>query len=176
METPLLDVLLAYDAWATRQLLVECCALPPGQFVQELGIGPGSLERTAAHLVGAALFFAARFSRRPPGPRPDRDGGGHTATELLAQYDIAAPQLDVAVRDAVSRHALTDPLQWNDTDEPNVPPEDCPSYAVALAHMFDHGVQHRVEGIVMLRRLGVDKRLEWHPFDWDMQRYVPAAE
>ena len=176
METPLLDVLLAYDAWATRQLLVECCALPPGQFAQELGIGPGSLERTAAHLVGATIYFAARFSRRPPGPRPDHDERSHTAAELLARFDIAAPEVSAAVRDAVSRHALTDPLQWSDTDAPGVPPEDCITYAVALAHMFDHGVQHRVEAIVMLRRLGIDKRLEWHPFDWDWESRVQAAE
>jgi uncharacterized damage-inducible protein DinB len=167
METPLLDVLLAYDAWATRRLLVECCALSPEQFAQELGVGPGSLERTAAHLVGAALFFAARFSRRPPGLRPDRDGRSHTAAELLAQFDVAAPRLDVAVRDAVSRHAMTDVLQWTGTDVPDPSPDDLTTYGTALAQIVDHGAVHRTEAIVMLRRLGVTVPLEWHPFEWE---------
>lgn len=167
MDSVLLDVLLAYDAWATRRLLEECLALTPEQFAQDFGVGPGSLERTTAHLVGAAMFFADRFARRPARNRPDRDGQAHSAAELLGLFDTAARDLDAAVREAAGRHALTEPLQWTDTDVPDPNPEDLTTYGVALAHMFDHGVVHRTEAIVMLRSLGVTKRMELHPFEWE---------
>lgn len=167
MDTTLIDIQLSFDAWATHQLLVECCALSPEQFAQEFGIGLGSLEHTATHLVGAAMFFADRFARRPARPRPDRDGRAYTAQELVALFDASAPELRAAVHAALSRHAMTDPLQWTDTDVQDPDPGDLTTYGVALAQVFYHGVVHRTEAIVMLRRLGVTRDLEWHPFEWE---------
>ena len=53
MNQPFLETLFAYDRWATRVIIEACVELSQVEFVRPLGIGPGSLERTINHLVGA---------------------------------------------------------------------------------------------------------------------------
>jgi len=167
LTDPLLSALFQTDAWATRQLLAECRALTPEQFERPLDLGPGSLERTLSHLVGAMFFFADRLNRRAPRPRPDRDGRAHTADELLALLDQADGEFQEAVAQTLATRALTDILNWTDTDDGPIAPSDQTTYAVALAQMIDHGIHHRAQAAEMLRQLGVTKPLDWHPFEWE---------
>ena len=167
MKDVLLNTMFQVESWATRQVLEECCALTQAQFEQPLGLGHGNLERTLAHLVGALTFFADRLNRQKPRPRIDRDGTTHTPAELLAHFDIADSELHQAVAKTLGAHALTDLLNWTNTDEGEIDPLDRVIYAVALAQMLDHSNHHRTQAIDMLRLLGVEKQMEWHPFEWD---------
>lgn len=167
MNNFLLDVLFKSDSWATQQVLQECCALTQPQFEQPLGLGHGNLERTLSHLVGAMIFFADRLNRQPPRRRPDRDGRSRTPAELLALFERADRELHAAITNAVNTHALSDILNWTDQDTDAVGALDQISYAIALAQMLDHSIHHRTQAVDMLRLLGVDKALEWHPFEWD---------
>jgi uncharacterized damage-inducible protein DinB len=167
MQDLLLDTLFQYESWATRNVLQECCALTQARCEQPLGLGHGNLERTLAHLVGVLTFFADRLNRQMPRPRPDRDGSTHTPAELLALFDLADVELREAVNRALSTRALTDLLNWTDTDEGDIDPLDKVTYAVAFAQMLDHSNHHRTQAIDMLRLLGVEQSMEWHPFEWD---------
>ena len=53
MNQPLLETLLAYDRWATRALIEVCADLSQEEFERPLGLGPGNVERTLNHLIGA---------------------------------------------------------------------------------------------------------------------------
>ena len=75
--------------------------------------------------------------------------------------------MTAAVTQAVDNHGLDETLNWTDSDDGEIAPEDQITYAVALAQMVDHGIHHRTQAMEMLRLLGVAGEKPWHPFDWD---------
>jgi len=167
MHHPFLDTLLAYDRWATRTILEACIELTREEFERPLGIGPGSLERTLTHVVSAQFFFADRLDRRVPRPRLEKDGRTKTATELLALFTQADRDLAEAVQRTIETHHLSDPFNWTDTDDGPIDPEDQIPYALALAQMIDHGIQHRTQAADMLELLGKSLPMAISPFVWD---------
>ena len=170
MDQPLPETLLAYDRWATRALIEVCAELTQEEFERPLGIGPGSVERTLNHLVGAMFFFADRLNRRVPRPRLEKDGRTKTAAELLALFDQADRDFGEAVQRTIETHAMTDLLNWTDTDEGPIDPEDQIPYALALAQMIDHGIQHRTQVADMLELLGKGLPTAPSPFVWEHTR------
>jgi len=81
------EVLLAHNAWATRQLLEACTKLSPSQFHQRFEIGPGSLHDTMIHIVGAMRGLGDTLNGREPRPRLEASGAQLSATDLLAMLD-----------------------------------------------------------------------------------------
>jgi uncharacterized damage-inducible protein DinB len=67
----------------------------------------------------------------------------------------------------IDTHALTDILNWTDTDEGPIDSEDQIPYALALAQMIDHGIQHRTQVADMLELLGKGLPMALSPFVWD---------
>jgi uncharacterized damage-inducible protein DinB len=167
MNYPLLETLFAYDRWATRALIEVCAELSQEEFERQVGIGPGSLERTLNHLVGATFFFANRLTRCAPRPRLEKDGHKKTAAELLTLFEQADREFGEAVTHTLDSHAMTDLLNWTDTDEGPIDPEDQIPYALALAQMIDHGIQHRTQVADMLELLGKGLPMALSPFVWD---------
>lgn len=167
MSHPLLEALFAYDRWATRTILAACAELTQEEFERPLNIGPRSLERTLSHLVSALFFFVDRLDRRAPRPRLEKDGRTRTAAELLELFAQADREFSAAVTRTIETHALTDLLNWTNTDEGPIDPADQITYAVALAQMIDHGIQHRAQAADMLELLGKSLPHELSPFEWD---------
>jgi uncharacterized damage-inducible protein DinB len=167
MNHPFLETLFAYDRWATRTILEVCAELTQEEFERTLHIGPGSLERTLTHLVSAQFFFADRLERRVPRPRLEKDGHTKTAAELLEWFTQADREFNAAIARTIDTHALTDILNWTSTDEGEIDPEDQIPYALALAQMIDHGIQHRTQAADMLELLGKGLPQELSPFVWD---------
>ena len=167
IDDALLKVLFATDVWSTRQLLAECRALSPAAFAQDLGVGRQSLRDTLTHLVDAMLFYVDRLERRPRLLNLGRDGRDHDLLALTDLFERAARELEAAVATVVARHKLDDVLNWTETDEGEIAPSDQVTYAVALAQIVDHGIHHRTQAMEMLRLLGVERPMDWHPFDWD---------
>ena len=167
MNNPLIDVLFTYDSWATRRLLEECRTLTQEQLEQPLGLGHGNLESTLTYLIGSMIFFANRLNRESPQTRPDRDGIPRTPEELLNLFDTANSELRKSIAKTVESHSLTDILNWTDDDMGNIDPSDQIPYAVALAQMIDHNIHHRTQITDMFRLLGIDKPMDWHPFEWE---------
>jgi uncharacterized damage-inducible protein DinB len=164
---PFLETLFAYDRWATRALIEGGAELSQEEFERPLGIGPGSVERTINHLVGALFFFADRLNRHVPRPRLEEDGRTKTAAELLTLFDQADREFGEAVTRASASHTMTDRLNWTDTDEGPIDPDDQIPYALAFAQMIDHGIQHRTQVADMLEVLGKGLPMAISPFVWD---------
>jgi uncharacterized damage-inducible protein DinB len=164
---PFLETLFAYDRWATRTLLEACAELTQEEFERPLHIGPGCLERTLTHVVSALFFFIDRLDRRAPRPRLEKDGRTKTAAELLESFTLADREFGEAVTRTIDTHALTDILNWTDTDEGPIDSEDQIPYALALAQMIDHGIQHRTQVADMLELLGKGLPMALSPFVWD---------
>lgn len=167
MNNPLIDVLFTYDRWATRRVLEECRNLTQEQLQRPLGLGHATIECTLAHLIGSMIFFADRLNRSRPRPRPDHDNIFRTPEELINLFDTANRELLDALANTIDSHSLTDILNWTDDDTGNIDPLDQIPYAVALAQMIDHNIHHRTQVTDMLTLLGIDKPMDWHPFEWD---------
>lgn len=167
MNHPFLETLFAYDRWATRVIIETCAELSQEEFERPSGIGPGNVERTVNHLVGALFFFTDRLERRATRPRLEEDGRTKTATELLTLFEQADREFGEAVTHTIETHALTDMLNWADTDADPIDPEDQIPYALALAQMIDHGIQHRTQVADMLQMLGKGLPGALSPFVWD---------
>ena len=170
MNHSFLESLFAYDRWATRHIIETCRELSQEEFERPLGIGPGSVERTVNHLVGAMFFFADRLTRRVPRPRLEKNGRIKTAAELLALFEQADRELSEAVARTIEAHTMTGTLNWTDTDEGEIDPEDQIPYALAFAQMIDHGIQHRTQVADMLELLGKSLPKALSPFVWDETR------
>ena len=170
MNNSLIDVLFTYDGWATRCLLEECQTLTQEQLERPLGLGHGNLERTLLHLIGSTMYFADRLNRKPPRARPDHDNTFRTPKELLDLFDVANHDLYEAIARTVASHSLTDMLNWTDEDTDNIDPLYQVSYAVALAQMIDHSILHRTQVTDMLNMLGIDKPMDWCPFEWEQTK------
>ena len=166
MTDVFVKTLFDYDAWGTRRLLELCRTLPPEEFTRALPISRGSLEQLCRHLVGTMFFFADRLNRQPHMPRYVTPEPLEPAL-LLAELDVAVDTLTAARERALAAHALTDLLNWTDSDEGEIAPDDQVTYAVALAHMIDHGIHHRTQAMDMLQLLGRTDDTAWHPFEWD---------
>jgi uncharacterized damage-inducible protein DinB len=166
MLDPFVKTLFDHDTWATRRLLELCRTLPPEDFTRSVPLSPGSLEQLCRHLVGSMFLFADRLNRWPHLPRYIVDEPLPPEL-LLAEFDIAAEDLSAAVRQALAEHPLTGTLNWTNSDEGEIAPEDQVTYAVALAQMIDHGIHHRTQAMDMLQLLGRPEGTHWHPFEWD---------
>jgi uncharacterized damage-inducible protein DinB len=167
MTTALMDTLLAYDAWANRQLLAACRSLTQEQLERPLHMGLGSLADTLEHVIGSLFFFADRLNRLEPTARFDFQARRWTPEDLEPLLDRACHEFQKAVAQAQQRHTLADILSWTDTDVEAVDPLDQVTYAVAFVQMIDHGIHHRTQAMEMLRQLGVEAPLDWYPFAWD---------
>jgi uncharacterized damage-inducible protein DinB len=171
---PFLETLFAYDRWATRVVLEACAELTQEEFERPLHVGPGSLERTLTHVVSALFFFVDRLERRAPRPRLEKDGRIKTAPELLELFTQADREFNAAIARTIGSHALMDILNWTATDEGPIDPENQIPYALALAQMIDHGIQHRTQAADMLELLekGLPRALS--PFEWDAAQHNQA--
>lgn len=167
MNHPFLETLFAYDSWATRAIIEACLDLSQEEFERPVGIGPGSVERTVNHLVGALYFFTDRLTRHAPRPRLEKDGRTKTAAELLALFEQVDREFGEAVMHISKTHALTDRFNWADADAEPIDPENQIPYALALAQMIDHGIQHRTQVADMLQVLGKGLPMALSPFVWD---------
>jgi uncharacterized damage-inducible protein DinB len=170
MHHPFLETLFAYDRWATRTVIEACAELTQKEFEQPLNIGLGNLERTINHLVGALFYFAARLNRHIPHKRLEKDGRTKTAAELLELFAQADREFSEAIARTIETHALTDILNWTDTDEGAIDPGNQIPHALALAQMIDHGIQHRTQAADMLELLGKGLPTALSPFVWEETR------
>jgi uncharacterized damage-inducible protein DinB len=139
-----LDVLLAHNLWANRQLLEACARLTPEQFHQRFEMGPGSLHDTTTHILGAMRGWGDMLAGREQ--RPRLEGTRRTPAELLALLDgIAA---DIAA--SAAAHSLDGLVTGSRGGK---------SYTFArggvLTHVTTHGMHHRAQCLNMLRHLGV---------------------
>jgi predicted O-methyltransferase YrrM/uncharacterized damage-inducible protein DinB len=144
-----IEVLLAHNAWATRELLRACERLNDAQWHQRFDMGPGSLHDTLTHIVGAMLRWADRIDGPPQPVRPSiEDGTQRSRAELRALLDDAEAALAASAARARQR-GLDTAL---DVTLGGTPYRF--TLNAMLAHVTTHGMHHRAQCLNMLRRLG----------------------
>lgn len=139
-----LDILLAHNHWATRNVLDACLPLSIEQFHKRFDIGPGSLHDTIAHTIGAMRIWTDVLNSRPT--RPITDGTSRDVPDFLMLLDDAAAELDEVAR----AHPLDGIVS---RDRQGVISKY--TRGGILTHVTTHGMHHRAQCINMLRHLGV---------------------
>ncbi len=140
-----IEVLLAHDTWATRELLTVVATLPTEQFTRQFPMGPGSIQATLTHMLGAVRAWTDLLAGRDF--RPRLEATGPYRPEQLLTF------LDESVKDFAT-HARAHPLSGlvhRVRDGKTYTFTRC----VVITHVATHGMHHRAQCLNMLRQLGV---------------------
>jgi uncharacterized damage-inducible protein DinB len=139
-----LDILLAHNHWATRNLLDACAPLTKDQFHKRFEMGLGNLHDTFAHIIGAMQVWTDVLNERPT--RPITDGNTRDVPDYLMLLDIACAELDEI--------AFAKPL---DAVVARTRDGKATKYTRGgiITHVTTHGMHHRAQALNMLRHLGV---------------------
>jgi len=131
--------LVGYDRWATRRILAAVAAIDEATWSTPNEIGDRGLGGILVHHLGAAQRWRHGLSGSDQSPRPERDPlqvpGWLSASwdEEWAAWDAWLATLDDA--------ALLSPN------------EEIPMWQL-LAHVVNHGTQHRSEAAALLTAAG----------------------
>ena len=161
----MIDRLLHHNAWATALLADRCRTLSPQQFARRFEIGPGTLQRTLLHIVGAMHRWADRIGDRAVRPSVDDEVNAPTPDEIIAILDETAADLAAVVGCVVDEDRLDEimELRIRGRDEPFRF-----TRGTAIIHVLTHGVHHRAQALNILRRLGVEDLPEIDAIDWEL--------
>jgi uncharacterized damage-inducible protein DinB len=139
------EILLAHDLWATRNIIEACAALTPEQFHHRFDMGPGSLHDTTTHILGAMRVWGDVLAGREQ--RPRLEGSNRSTTELLVLLDELSADLLAGAR--------TYPLDETITRQRLDGMTMLLSRGGVITHVATHGMHHRAQCLNMLRQLGV---------------------
>jgi len=160
-----IDRLLGHNAWATALLADRCRALSPQQFARRFEIGPGTLQRTLLHIVGAMRRWADRIGDRAVRPSVEDEVNAPTPDEIIAILDETAADLAAVVGCVVDEDRLDEIM------EHRIRGRDEPfrfTRGTAIIHVLTHGVHHRAQALNILRRLGVEDLPDLDAIEWEL--------
>jgi uncharacterized damage-inducible protein DinB len=139
-----LQILLAHNTWAERQILDACAKLTPEQFHQRFEMGPGSLHDTITHNLAASRFWGDLLAGREI--RPRLEGSRREVPELIALHDEINSDLEASAK----RHPVDGTVNRV---------RDGKTFTftrgAVLVHVTTHGMHHRAQCLNMLRHVGV---------------------
>lgn len=158
-----IDIMLAFDPWATRLLLNLCRPLSHDQFHQRFDIGLGSLHDTFTHIVSVMRRWTDRLAGRPVRamlhalpeyPHLAGESKDRTVSDLLALLEEAERDLNTTVA-AIRERGLSDTVQLDWPAESGSIKRYTFSKGAVLVHLCTHGSHHRSQCLNMLRRLNI---------------------
>ena len=138
------DILLAHDAWATRNIIEACGTLSPEKFHQRFEMGPGSLHDTTTHILGAMWTWMDRLQEREP--RPKLEATQRTVEELLKLHGEVTADFAAMIR----AHPLESTISVTRAGKTYTF-----TRGVVVTHTMTHGMHHRAQCLNMLRHVGV---------------------
>ena len=141
-----LEILLAHDFWATKTFLNVCEKLPPEQFARKFDMGPGSLQATLTHILGAMQTWTDTLMDRPLSVRVDQNGQSYTPGQLLEMQQRIAPEFASAVR--------AEPLERT-TIRVREGKEFTFTRGVIAMQVLTHAMHHRAQCLNMMKQIGV---------------------
>ena len=140
------QILLAHNHWATRNVLDACSGLTDEQLDRAFEMGLGTVRTTMTHVLGAMRGWGDLLAQRDQRERLETLGPLDAMTMLELLDEIGADILA-----SVEGKAL---------DEQLTAERGGASYTftrgAVIAHVTTHGMHHRAQVLNMLRRLGVD--------------------
>ena len=150
MNHEAVNLLFAYNTWANHRILVAADGLSAAEYEAVVpGLSHGSIRATLVHALAAEIVWRRRCVE------------GVLPTTLLRAADVPTfaalrerwTAEDAALREGVARltdEALAAPLAYRTTR--GMPMEDV--LWQILAHVVNHGTQHRAEAAVALTAFG----------------------
>jgi uncharacterized damage-inducible protein DinB len=133
--------LFAYDRWATQRVLNTSTAVAPDAWSQPNAIGDRGLGGILVHALGAHQRWRTGWQGLSERPRPETEPLLSPA-ELLARWEVEWAALE----------AYLDALH----DADLVAPFDDYRLWQTMAHVVNHGTQHRSEAAALLTGAGHD--------------------
>ncbi|MBL8747222.1 MAG: DinB family protein [Phycisphaerae bacterium] len=144
-----LSILVAYDLWATRRILVLCSGLSREQFHQRFEIGPGSLHDTLVHVILCISRWCERLAGRTPGPWALEKATERTVADLGGMLESAHERLGTEIGRAFSL-GLSSTITMTYAGKAFTF-----TRGAVITHVLNHGTHHRAQCLNMLRRLAV---------------------
>lgn len=151
--------LFAYSSWATTRVLDTAERLAPEQLRAPALAGLPPILDTLAHTLGAEVIWRQRWEGQSP--RVVLSPADLPTLAALRERWAAEGAALQARLDALDDQALARSISYSDTKGR---PFTTPLWQI-LAHLANHGTQHRAEAAAMLTALGHS------PGDLDMILY-----
>ena len=150
MQHEAIQLLFAYNTWANTRILAAAEGLSAAQYTAEVpGLSHGSIRATLVHALGAEIIWRRRCVEGVSPMALLRAADVPTFAALRQRWLIE----DILLREGVARltdEALAAPLAYQTTR--GAPMEDV--LWQILAHVVNHGTQHRAEAAVALTAFG----------------------
>lgn len=143
-----IGTLFAYDAWASARIFDSAARLDPADLDVTPLAGLGSLRRILVHTVSAMWIWRSRLEGSSPNTQLDpADFLTLDAIRQRWEAEVAGLQAFIA---EVDDTILAEPLDYLTTGGA---PQRTPRWQI-LAHLANHGTQHRSEAAALLTALG----------------------
>src|ERR1019366_1129907 len=160
-----LDILLEHDKWATKQILSACENLTPDQFARKFDIGPGSLQATITHIIGAIRAWTDTLAKQPPRPRVETSGIPYTPAQLHQLLDESMGEFTSLAKS----HPLDEIVKRTREGK-----EYAFTRGVVITDVATPGMHHRAQCLNMLKHLGVSPLPPSSVTEW--ARFVESAK
>jgi uncharacterized damage-inducible protein DinB len=156
------DILLLYkyNNWANKRILNAAANISTEQFLALASFPHGGLRGTLTHILSAEWIWRNRWTGESP-ESPLRPEDFPTLSSLLKRWDQEEKLLSEFVN-GLSDETLNTAFQYKTTE--GDPRENI--LWQAMAHVVNHGTQHRSEAAALLTELG------FSPGDIDMSLFL----
>lgn len=137
-----------YHYWATERLLRTCAPLDDGQLRATVIAGHQSVLGTLVHTLGAEWIWRERWHGTSPTAMPAIDELPTLAALRVrwTEEEAAMRAFLVGLSDEALQHEVAYSTMSGRADRQQL--------SMLIAHMFNHGTQHRAEVAAMLTALG----------------------
>ncbi|NTV64788.1 MAG: hypothetical protein HGA65_14845 [Oscillochloris sp.] len=143
-----LQTLYAYDAWASRRVLDTAARLAPTALEAAPLSGLGSLQQIFTHCVSATWIWRSRLAGVSPQMMLD-PSNFRTLAAIRMRWEAELSDLRTLIA-GLDADSLAAPLDYLST---RGAPQRTPRWQI-LAHVVNHGTQHRSEAAALLTALG----------------------
>lgn len=156
----LLDRLLGHDSSTTRQLLDLAETLNDEQLDQEFDIGHRTVRRTFAHIIWNIECWTDLIQGKSVRSRP---ASNQPLTLLRERHDTGSSEFIRFARVIMDENRLDETFLDTLDDPPTKK-----SLGGVIVHLATHGMHHRAQLLIMLRRLGVEGLPEGDALSWEL--------
>lgn len=141
--------LIGYNQWAHEQVWACIATLDDEQFTRNVGYSWGSIHAQVVHVMSVDRRW---FARLQGGPMPDHLKPADYPTQAAARgmWDQIQSRIRQSLEDFDERH-LNDVLTY---DMPHRGGMKSSTAAEIIAHVVNHGTDHRAQILAMLHMLG----------------------
>ncbi len=141
------QILLAHNHWATRNILDACAKLPGEQLDREFDMGLKTLRATMTHVLGAMRGWGDLLAQRDQQRGRLEAEGPHSPVQLLELLD----QIGADILASIEGKPLDELLSGERGGKTYTF-----TRGAVITHVTTHGMHHRAQAINMLKHLGID--------------------